>query len=164
MDAAGGVDGAQYGKWNVCRGPVSYYWGGTWIVVNPKTDNGNEARDFIIACTSDEASMENYAINKPEYVNNKKIMDKLIAADTQFNADVSGNMKDGQNYFKEICQNIDSLDFKGLITPYDATIKTAFIDAVEKEMLVGGKDYSAAVTAFEDKVLEAIPEIEIPEE
>ena len=163
MDAAGGVDGAQYGKWNVCRGPVSYYWGGTWIVVNPKTDNGNEARDFIVACTSDEASMENYAINKPEYVNNKKIMDKLIAADTQFNPEVSGNMKDGQNYFKEICQNIDSLDFNGLITPYDATIKQAFTDAIEKEMLIGGKSYEDAVTAFEDKVLEAIPEIELPE-
>lgn len=159
-EAEGIPAGEQYGKWNVCRGPVEYYWGGTWIVVNPATDNGQEARDFIISATSDEAQMEAFAINKPEYVNNKKVMDKLIGADTVFNPSISGNIANGQNYFKEIAKNIDSLDFKGLITPYDATIKQDFIDAVQDEMLEGGKSYDDAVKAFEDKVYEDIPTLD----
>lgn len=169
LEAAGGAPneaegiaaGEQYGKWNVCRGPVEYFWGGTWIVVNPATDNGQEARDFIISATSDEAQMEAYAINKPEYVNNKKIMDKLIAADTVFAPATSGNIANGQNYFKEISQNIDSLDFKGLITPYDATIKQDFNDTIQKEMLENGKSYEDTIEAFKDKVMEDIPTIDV---
>ena len=160
LDAAGGEGGEQYGKWAVCEGPTPFYWGGTWIVVNPATDNGEEARDFILSATSDEAQMSAYAKAKPEYVNNSKVMDELIGADTVFNEKISGNFKDKQNYFKALAENAKGIDFKGLITPYDASIKTAFVTAIKEEYLEGGKDYDATIESFKDKVAEAVTTLE----
>lgn len=161
LDAAGGKDGAEYGNWNLVQGPVPFYWGGTWIVVNPNTDNGEEARDFIISATADEAQLKDYATKKPEYVNNTAVMDELNNADTVYNPTISGNFKDGQNYFKVLADNAKSIDFKGLITPYDATIKTDFIDKVKTEYLDGGKSWDDTVEAFKDKVAEDITTIDV---
>lgn len=166
LDAAGGAPdaeagkeaGAQYGKWALCQGPTPYYWGGTWIVVNPKTDNGEEARDFIISATADEAQMKEYAVNKPEYVNNSAVMDELIAADTVFNESITGNFKDNQNIYATLADNAKSINFNGLITPYDATCKTKFIDAV-KETYVTGGSWDDTVNAFKDKGAEALPDL-----
>jgi hypothetical protein len=160
LDAAGGEKGEQYGKWAVCEGPTPFYWGGTWIVVNPATDNGEEAREFILSATSDEAQMSAYAQAKPEYVNNSKVMDELIGADTVFNEKISGNFKDNQNYFKALAENAKGIDFKGLITPYDASIKTAFVTAIKEDYLEGGKDYDATIESFKDKVAEAVTTLE----
>jgi hypothetical protein len=160
LDAAGGEGGAQYGKWAVCQGPTPFYWGGTWMVVNPATDNGEEAREFILSATSDEAQMSAYAKAKPEYVNNSKVMDDLIASNTVFNEKISGNFKDGQNYFAELAENAKQIDFKGLITPYDASIKGSFVTAVKEQYLEGGKSYDDAMEEFKNDVAEAVTTLE----
>lgn len=160
-DEAKGVEaGAQYGKWAVCEGPQPFFWGGTWIVVNPNTDNGEEARDFIISATSDEKQLKEYATKKPEYVNNTAVMDALISSNTVFNPDVSGNFVDNQNYFAELADNAKSINFKGLITPYDATIKDAFVTAIREQYLEGGADFDTAMDTFLDKCAEAYPDLD----
>ncbi len=161
LDAAGGEGGATYGKWNVCQGPQAFFWGGTWIVVNPGTDNGQEARDFIVSATSDEAQMKAYATAKPEYVNNTKVMDDLISANTVFNEKISGNFADGQNYFAELANNAKTIDFKDLITPYDSAVKGEFLNAVTDEYLKGGKSWDDTVVKFKQKVVEAVPGITV---
>lgn len=161
LDAAGGEGGAEYGNWNLVQGPTPFYWGGTWMVVNPATDNGEEAREFIISATSDEAQMSEYATKKPEYVNNTAVMDSLINANTVFNPVISGNFKDGQNYFAVLAENAKTIDFNGLITPYDSTIKGAFQDAVKTEYLEGGKSYEDTLETFKDKVAESITTIDV---
>ncbi|MBO6116258.1 MAG: carbohydrate ABC transporter substrate-binding protein [Ruminococcus sp.] len=161
MDAAGGKDGATYGKWAVCEGPQAFFWGGTWIVVNPATDNGEEARDFILSATSNEDQMSAYAKAKPEYVNNTKVMDDLISGNTVFNEDISGNFDAGQNYFAELANNAKSINFNGLITPYDATVKGDFINAVTDDYLKGGKSWDDTLVTFKKKVAEDIPTLTI---
>ncbi len=153
--------GDQYGKWALCQGPTSYYWGGTWIVVNPKTDNGNEAREFILSATSDEAAMSEFAQKKPEYVNNSKVMDDLISAGTVFNADVQGNFKDNQNYFEYLADTAKSINFNGLITEYDATVKADFLKIVKEQYCDGGASWDDTKTAFEDQILEDIIDITV---
>jgi len=155
LDAAGGEGGATYGKWAVCEGPQPFYWGGTWIVVNPATDNGEEARDFIVSATSDEAQMAAYATSKPEYVNNSKVMDDLISSDTVFNKKVTDNMG-GQNFYAALAENAKQINFNGLITEYDAKVKTDFINAVKEEYLEGGASWEDTVEAFKDLVSEDI--------
>ena len=155
LDAAGGEGGATYGKWAVCQGPQPFYWGGTWIVVNPATDNGQEARDFIISAASDEAAMSTYATTKPEYVNNSKVMDSLISSDTVFNEKITNNMG-GQNFYAALADNAKTINFNGLITEYDATVKTDFIDAVKTNYLEGGASWDDTVEAFKDLVSEHI--------
>lgn len=160
LDAAGGEDGAKYGLWNVCEGPQPFYWGGTWIVVNPATDNGDLAREFILSATSDEAQLSAYATAKPEYVNNSKVMDSLISSNTVFNEKITNNLG-GQNFYAELANNAKSINFNGLITPYDATIKTDFIDAVKTNYLEGGASWDDTVEAFKDKIAEDVSAIDV---
>ena len=160
LDAAGGEGGATYGKWAVCQGPQPFFWGGTWIVVNPKTDNGEEARDFIISATSNEDQMSTYAVNKPEYVNNSKVMDDLISSNTVFNEEITNNLG-GQNFYAELADNAKTIDFNGLITPYDATIKTDFINVVKEQYLEGGASWDDTVEAFKDKIAEDVTAIDV---
>ncbi|HQL99088.1 MAG TPA: ABC transporter substrate-binding protein [Ruminococcus flavefaciens] len=159
LDAAGGEGGATYGKWAVCEGPQPFYWGGTWIVVNPKTDNGEEARDFIVSATSDEAQMAAYATSKPEYVNNSKVMDDLISSETVFNQKITDNMG-GQNFYAALAENAKGINFNGLITEYDATVKTDFINAVKENFLDGGATWEETVEAFKDLVSEDITSLD----
>lgn len=160
LDAAGGEGGATYGKWAVCQGPQPFFWGGTWIVVNPKTDNGEEARDFIISATSNEDQMSTYAVNKPEYVNNSKVMDDLISSNTVFNEKITNNLG-GQNFYAELADNAKTIDFNGLITPYDATIKTDFINVVKEQYLEGGASWDDTVEAFKDNIAEDVTAIDV---
>ena len=160
LDAAGGEGGETYGKWAVCQGPQPFFWGGTWIVVNPKTDNGEEARDFILSATSNEDQMSAYAVNKPEYVNNSKVMDDLISSNTVFNEKITNNLG-GQNFYAELADNAKTIDFNGLITPYDATIKTDFINVVKEQYLEGGASWDDTVEAFKDKIAEDVTAIDV---
>lgn len=157
--AAGGKDGATYGKWAVCQGPNPYFWGGTWIVVNPQTDNGQEAQDFIKMFTVDNDAIKEYAINKPEYCNNKTVMQDIVDSKENPNEYVTDCLN-GQNYFEVLHENAKNIDLKGLITPYDATIKTAFCDVVKSEYLEGGKSWDDTQIAFMEKVAAAIPELD----
>lgn len=160
LDANGGVGGETYGKWAVCQGPTPYYWGGTWIVVNPATDNGQEAQDFIKSATVVNDQMKTYSTTKPEFVNNKTVMDDLISSGTVFNQDITGEFKDGQNFYAELAKNVESIDFNGLITPYDAAIKTQFINAVKENYLTGAS-WEDTVSAFEDNVVANVPGVSI---
>ena len=105
--------------------------------------------------------MKAYAVAKPEYVNNQKVMDELIAADTVFNSDITGNFKDNQNIYASLAENVKALDFEGLITPYDATIKTEFLDAVKKEYCEAGSSWDDTLNTFKDKVAEKIQTIDV---
>ena len=163
LDAAGGEDGATYGKWAVCEGPQPFYWGGTWMVVNPKTDNGDLARDFILSATSDENQMSTYATTKPEFVNNSKVMEDLISSNTVFNEKITNNLG-GQNFYAELADNAKSIDFKGLITEHDATIKADFITAVKEEYLEGGATWEDTIERFKDDVSEHITSLNWDEE
>lgn len=153
--AAGGADGATYGKWNVCVGPNEYFWGGTWIVVNPAIDNGEEAQSFIKTFTVDNDEIKKYALSKPEYCNNKVVMQDIVDSGEVTNAYVSDNLG-GQNYFAALHESALGIDLKGLITPYDATIKTDFIKSVQENFLEGGKSWEETSEAFMNKVAEDI--------
>lgn len=151
--------GETYGKWAVCQGPASYYWGGTWIVVNSATNNGEEAQQFIKTATVDSAAMKDYAQKKPEYVNNKVVMEELVGSNVVMNQAVTDNFG-GQNYFAELHENAKSINFNGLITQYDATVKTDFINAVQETMLDGSGSWDDTKEAFKDKVANDIPDLD----
>lgn len=155
LNSAGGVDGATYGKWAVCEGPQAFYWGGTWMLVTPFTDNAEEAQALIKTATVDNDAMKAYATAKPEYVNNKVVMQELVDANTVMNEDISGNFG-GQNYFAELHENAQQIDFEGLITEYDATVKTNFVNAVKEQYLDAGASWEDTEEAFKDLVAEAI--------
>ncbi|GHU55054.1 hypothetical protein FACS1894132_10600 [Clostridia bacterium] len=156
IGAAGGKGGASYGKWGLVTGPQGFFWGGTWFIVNPKTDNGIDAKDFIYELTLNEDTMAKYAKAKGEYMNNKKVMS---AGKELANADISENFG-GQDYISGLSAaaaaiNIDSTK----ITKYDATIKADFITAVTDYTNGNYASVDATIKAFTDKVYGDIPSL-----
>lgn len=156
LSAAGGEGGATYGKWNVCNGPTPYFWGGTWMCVSPNTDNADMVYDFIKYFTVDEASMEKYALGKPEYVNNMNVMQKIV--DEKSN---SNPLLGGQDQFAVLHETAKNIDLNGLITPYDASIKQAFIDAVNAYCAGETADAAACIEDFKDRVAESVTDITV---
>ena len=157
--AAGGEGGATYGKWNVCQGPAPYFWGGTWIVVNPATDNAEEAQSFIKTFTVDRDQIKEYALSKPEYCNNMVVMQEIVDSGENPN-DYVTNLLDGQNYFAVLHENAKKINLNGLITPYDATIKADFIETVQAEYLESGASWEDTQIAFMEKVASDIPDLQ----
>lgn len=156
LTAAGGVGGATYGKWNVTLGPTPYYWGGTWICVSPKTDNADMAASFINYFTVDKTSMEKYALAKPEYVNNLEVMQKIVDEKTN-----SNDLLGGQDQFAVLHESGKAINLNGLITPYDASVKQAFIDAVNAYCNGETADEAACLDDFKNRVSESVQDIEV---
>ena len=138
------------GRWAMCQGPSPYFWGGTWMVVNPRTDNGGEAQTFIRTAACDSDSMLYYAKYKPEYVNNVQVMEQVIR-ENYLNDEVQANFG-GQNYFAPLHDNAQAIDLKGLITPYDALVKTCFINVVTKYYCQDDYDWDTTEAVFRGEV------------
>jgi hypothetical protein len=105
--------------------------------------------------------MSNFAVNKPEFVNNTKVMDDLISGNTVFNENITSNIVNQQNYFEVLNDNAKSFDNHGLITPYDATIKYDFFYAVKDSYLINGQSWDDTVAALKERVSEDIPTLTI---
>ena len=156
LSAAGGEGGATYGKWNVCQGPTPYYWGGTWICVSPKTDNADMAANFINYFTVDNTSMKKYALGKPDYVNNMAVMEEIVSEGSNSNP-----LLGGQDQFAVLHETGKNINLNGLITPYDASIKQAFIDAVNAYCAGETADAAACIEDFKDRVAESVTDITV---
>ena len=155
-NAEGGVneDGTPkneklYGKYNICAGPSSYAWGGSWLAVSPKCDNGTLAHDFIKFFTVDEASMEKYALKKSEFVNNPTVMKKIVDDKSNKNP-----LLNGEDQFAVLYESADKIDLDGKITRFDSQIKNNFNDAVNKYCKGDLKDVDAVIDAFKTKSAE----------
>ena len=153
----GQASSKSHGDWALCEGPAPYFWGGTWIVVNPKTDNADLAQSFIYNSTVNKEAMKKYATSKPDYVNNKVVMQELVDAKTDPDSYVTENLG-GQNYFEVLHENAKAINLKGLITPYDALVKTEFLNAVTEVYCEGGS-YDDTISQAMDKVLTTNPDL-----
>ena len=154
--AAGGESGATYGKWGVCQGPTPYFWGGTWACVSPNTDNADMVASFMHYFTMNEETMKEYALAKPDYVNNVNAMQSIV--DEKLN---SCPLLGGQDQFAVLHESAKNINLNGLITPYDASIKTAFLDAVNAYCAGETADTAACIEDFKDKVDESVTDIKI---
>jgi hypothetical protein len=154
--AAGGEGGATYGKWNVCQGPTPYFWGGTWACVSPKADNADMVANFMNYFTVNEATMKDYALAKPDYVNNMNAMQAIVDEGTNSNP-----LLGGQDQFAVLHEAAKNIDLKGLITPYDAAVKQSFIDAVNAYCAGETADAAACIDDFKNRVAESVTDITV---
>ena len=139
--AEGGEGGSTYGKYALCEGPTSWFWGGTWICVYPKTDNAKEAGQFIYTMTADADAMQKYVDSRGDFVNNKGVMSATTEAGTNSNP-----LFGGQDQFQILFNSADKIDMS-IASEYDAKINTDLQNAVQ--------DYCNGVTSSEDDCLNA---------
>ena len=154
--AAGGEGGATYGKWNVCQGPTPYFWGGTWACVSPKTDNADMVANFMNYFTVNETTMKEYALAKPDYVNNMNAMQAIVDE-----ASNSNPLLGGQDQFAVLHEAAKNINLNGLITPYDASIKQAFLDSVNAYCAGETADAAACLDDFKNRVAESVTDITV---
>ena len=154
--AAGGDGGTTWGKWGVCQGPTPYFWGGTWACVSPKTDDADLVASFMRYFTVNKDSMKEYALAKPDYVNNMTAMQEIV--DEKSN---SNPLLGGQDQFAVLHEAAKKINLNGLITPYDASIKQAFLDAVNAYCAGETADAAACIDDFKNRVAESVTDITV---
>ena len=132
---------ANAGKWAVCAGPQSYYYGGgQWILAAAGSDNVSEISHIIKSLTCDADVMKKIAQDSASPVNNHAVMEEM-ATDPSFDKYVLG----GMNPFKCYMENAD------MIPSFNKTIDDAKYNTEFKEAMT---DYFAGLITYEKAVEE----------
>lgn len=147
----------QAGKWSICIGPQAYYWGGNDILVNSSTDNGDDARDFILASTSNSENM-----NKFTYFNNipnNMFVNAKLAKDNTYRAKDMTDIFNGENYYTVLDQSARKIDIKKY-APYDESIKSIIIYTTERSYIKNERTWDDTLNEMLDRISEANHDLE----
>ena len=102
-----------WGKYRVCEGPQSYYWGGTWMLGASGTDDNAIIKQTMKDLTCDGTIMTKITKDTEDYTNNKAAM-KAIGDDTSYGSSFLGN----QNHVALFTTAADKISMDHL-TAYD---------------------------------------------
>ncbi|MCR5654740.1 MAG: extracellular solute-binding protein [Lachnospiraceae bacterium] len=83
---------STFGQWRVCEGPVSYHWGGTYVMIGADTPNPDLAAFLLYELCADPEIMYTIEEETMDFVNNKEAVANIIA-DGKGASDILG----GQN-------------------------------------------------------------------
>ncbi len=80
------------GDWGLCKGPGSYFWGGTWLGIHKNSKNKEIAWEFIKMLTLDRETIKWYAQSTGDFVGNQAVIDEI-------KNNVSEPFLKGQNHY-----------------------------------------------------------------
>jgi ABC-type glycerol-3-phosphate transport system substrate-binding protein len=114
------------GDWGLIRGPGTYYWGGTWLLISNTGSAAQKARawDFVRMATQDTDYMEAYAQRTGEYLSNETVMDSLEASG-------SSATLNGQNHYAFFNGQAELINISG-VSPYDMTIDNIVMSVLDE--------------------------------
>lgn len=138
------------GKYKVCYGPQSYYWGGTWIAAATGTDDKDLIKDIMLKLTCDGAIAEKITRDTQDYTNNKSAMNK-IANDKDYGSELLG----GQNHIALFTEAAPKINMKN-VSPYDQGINENIQNAM-KDYFTGKVDLETAWANFYTKIKDVYP-------
>lgn len=146
-------DLAKDGKWRLCAGPQSFYWGGTWICGANGSDNKSLIKEMIETMTTNEDVLTDIAKKDSDYVNNQNVT-AALESDKSFGSEVLG----GQNPMPLFNEKIKDVKLDNL-SIYDQGCNEEFQNAM-KEYFDGNVDsYEDALAAFYKNVETKYPEL-----
>ncbi|MBQ3565570.1 MAG: hypothetical protein IJA12_00160 [Oscillospiraceae bacterium] len=158
--AAGGENGATYGKWGACQGPSPYYWGGSAICVTPFTDNADMVASFINYFAVNTDTIKSFALDNSYsnkyFMNNQTAMQKIIDEGHNKNP-----LLNGQDEYAVLHENAKALDLENCITPYDSDISIALADAVGDYTKGEVSTIEECYEIFNNRLSELLPEITV---
>ncbi|MCH5203181.1 MAG: carbohydrate ABC transporter substrate-binding protein [Oscillospiraceae bacterium] len=140
-----------------CAGPQEYFWGGTWLGVSTKCDNKTLAKEFIEFFTCNDEGMRAYVDKTGDYCNNKKVMEAVVSEGNHKNKYLVG----GQSQFAYFAEKAGNIKMDGLITEYDATIKSLFNESVKAYAKGEVATKEEAISKFKDSVRKDIVDITV---
>ncbi len=142
----------ENGAWAVTNAPLSYNWGGTFVLAAEGTDNPGHVKDIILALTADADNLKMISKEYADFTNAKTLME-AAKTDNSFASDFLG----GQNPYTYFTPGADAIEMAPL-SAYDQgcveLIQNAFGDYLQGQI-----DYDKAKQNFETAVRERYPEI-----
>ena len=149
----------ENGAWAVTNAPLSYNWGGTFVLAAEGTDNPGHVKDILLALTADADNLKMISKEYADFTNAKTLME-AAKTDNSFASDFLG----GQNPYTYFTPGADAIEMAPL-SAYDQgcveLIKNAFGDYLQGQI-----DYDKAKENFETAIKERyheITEIQWPE-
>lgn len=146
---AGDAETGTYGKWGMCAGPQSYYWGGTWLGVG-KDCSDKELAGKILKALCDKDVMKAICKGSLDYVNHKAAIAELSAEGEGAYDFLAG--QDFLAYFSPLAEAIELPAMCG----EDLQITNAFDNQVN-EFVNGNKDKDKAIEDFKSAVTDLYP-------
>ncbi len=142
----------EAGAWAVTNAPLSYNWGGTFVLAAEGTDNPQHVKDIILALTGNKDNLTKITKEYSDFTNAKSVME-TAAADDSFASDFLG----GQNPYGYFSDSLASIKMAPL-SAYDQgcveLIQNSFSDYFQ-----GQVDFDKAKENFETAIKERYPEI-----
>lgn len=142
----------EAGAWAVTNAPLSFNWGGTYVLAATGTDNPQTVKDIILALTANKDNLTTITQNYSEFANAQSVM-SAAATDDAFGSDFLG----GQNPYGYFSDSLASIKMAPL-SAYDQgcveLIQNAFSDYFQ-----GQVDFDKAKSNFETAIMERYPEI-----
>jgi multiple sugar transport system substrate-binding protein len=144
------VGNGLYGKYRVCQGPASWYWGGTWLCAAKGTDNITDVKDIMRVLTCNQSVADQITRTTEDYTNNKAAM-HAIATDSTFGSDFLG----GQNHIALFEKNAAAIKLAAM-TAYDQGCNEKFQNAMH-DYFAGTVDYATAYANFKTALTATYP-------
>lgn len=142
----------EAGSWAVTNAPLTYNWGGTYVLAAEGTDNPEHVKEILLALTANEDNLTMISKTYADFTNAKSVMQNA-ATDNEFASDFLG----GQNPYTYFTPSADNLKLAPL-SAYDQgcveLIQNTFGDYLQGEI-----DYDKAKSNFEVAIIERYPEI-----
>lgn len=148
------VGEGTYGKWAMCQGPSTYYWGGTWLCASANCSDKELAGKIMKTLCCDTDTMYNIAADTLDYVNNKAAVEKLIA-DKKGAYDFLG----GQDFLAVFAPLAEKVDVSWM-SAYDQKINDALNNQL-KAYSAGEKDKDAAIADLKKAVKNDYPAVNV---
>ncbi len=145
------VGNGIFGDWAVCKGPQSWYWGGTWISGCKGSDNIGTIKDVMKSLTCNKDIAEKITKVTQDYTNNKAGMDEIA------NSDFKSKFLGGQNHIKLFAEVAPTIDMSKA-GPYDQGCNEKF-QAAFHDYFNGNVTIDKAKTNFETAIKTTYPEL-----
>jgi multiple sugar transport system substrate-binding protein len=140
------------GDWGLCKGPGSYFWGGTWMGIYKDSQNKAIAWEFIKMFTLDEDTLKWWAKETGDFLGDAKVVNEI-------KNDFADPLLAGQNHYLFFASEAPKVNGK-LLAKYDLDIRNFLMGAINN-YVEGKMTKDEAITQFKSDVKNAFPDVEV---
>ncbi|MGN0151810.1 MAG: hypothetical protein ACI39Q_04985 [Wujia sp.] len=144
----------SHGMWNLCVGPVSYHWGGSYMLITDKCPNKELAALVVYTLCCDTDVMYDLYADDYDFPNNQESVANLIADGVGANP-----ILNGQDPLAGWDEAAKGLSLKNA-TSYDATFN-GYLDSAASTFWAEGQSVDDAVANIKEQVSNAYSDIAI---
>lgn len=144
----------SHGMWNLCVGPVSYHWGGSYMLITENCPNKELAALVVYTLCCDTDVMYDLYADDYDFPNNQEAVANLIADGVGSNPILDG--QDPLVGWDEAAKGL-SLQYA---TSYDATFN-GYLDSAASTFWAEGQSVDDAVANIKEQVANAYSDIVI---